>query len=224
MLVVYIGGLFVFAMTLAHLYYFSKRERELGELRETINSKSEKVLTDAHQQSKSVILQATEKANKILLDANYSHEQIMQEFDKTLKEIVSRTTKEFETTGYDFVKLYQNSLEEIKKSHIEEIKSTIESVKKTTETELEDFSTIMKKETIEAQDYIGKNITEQFEKTNKEIRDYKTEQLQKVDASIGSLIQKIAQSVLGRLISPSEHQHLVLEALEEAKKEGVFNA
>lgn len=51
---------------------------------------------------------------------------------------------------------------------------------------------------------------------------YKKTQLKKMDEKIASLVNQMSQKVLGRSLSLPEHETLIFEALEKAKKESLL--
>ncbi len=67
------------------------------------------------------------------------------------------------------------------------------------------------------------NLTkEKLIKLEKEIEEYKKEQIKKIDKEIYQILSQVAKEVLGKAIDISTHERLVIEALEKAKKEGIF--
>jgi hypothetical protein len=55
-----------------------------------------------------------------------------------------------------------------------------------------------------------------------ELDEYKKIRLQQADRTITQVIQEVSQEILNKSISLDDHQRLLIEALEKAKKEGVF--
>ena len=60
-------------------------------------------------------------------------------------------------------------------------------------------------------------------RAEKELEDYKQNQLSKIDRQITQIVVAAAREVLGRAISLSEHEDLVNKALERAKKDKFFS-
>jgi F0F1-type ATP synthase membrane subunit b/b' len=59
-------------------------------------------------------------------------------------------------------------------------------------------------------------------KAEKEAEVYRQNQIDKVSSQINSIVSSAAKDVLGRSISISEHEDLVSQALERAKKDKFF--
>ena len=59
-------------------------------------------------------------------------------------------------------------------------------------------------------------------KTERELEKYKADQLQKINSQITQIVFGAAREVLGRSISLTEHEDLVSQALERAKRDKFF--
>ena len=56
----------------------------------------------------------------------------------------------------------------------------------------------------------------------KDIEAYKESRYADAEESVKQIVQKVSQEVLNKSISLEDHQKMVIDALEKAKKEGVF--
>lgn len=68
----------------------------------------------------------------------------------------------------------------------------------------------------------SETINQKIVQTEKNIEDYKKEKLKEVDQKIYQLIGEVAKKTIGKAIDISDHEQLVMEALEKAKKEKIF--
>ena len=56
----------------------------------------------------------------------------------------------------------------------------------------------------------------------KEVAEYKASRFQRVDDAIFRIVMFVSREVLGKTLSPEDHQELIIRALEDAKREGFF--
>ena len=84
---------------------------------------------------------------------------------------------------------------------------------------MQTFRSVLEKETISSQRIIETKLQEQYATVGKEVQEYKIQQLTKVDNHVLELVHKTTILALGKSLSVENHQDLVLEALEEAKKQ-----
>lgn len=66
---------------------------------------------------------------------------------------------------------------------------------------------------------VRETLNKKVQETEKEIEDYKRERLKEIDRKIYLLLGEVAKKTIGRAIDLSDHEKLVIEALEKAKKE-----
>ena len=98
--------------------------------------------------------------------------------------------------------------------------STItKTIEKDVAQEMQTFRAVLEKETVSSQKIIETKLQEQYATVGKEVQEYKIQQMTKVDNHIIELVQKTTTLALGKSLSIENHQELVLEALEEAKKQ-----
>ncbi len=67
-----------------------------------------------------------------------------------------------------------------------------------------------------------KSINQEISKTQKNIEDYKKEKLKEIDEKIYQIIGEVAKKTIGKAIDISDHEQLVMESLEKAKKEKIL--
>ena len=57
----------------------------------------------------------------------------------------------------------------------------------------------------------------------KEVEEYKEIRIKQAEQLVNKIIQKASQEIFGRIITFNDHQNIMIESLERAKKEGVFD-
>lgn len=211
------------ATTLGYLYYFYQREREFEERQDESFEKSQQILHHAHQKANEIVTKASQKANEVLTTAQGLHEGIQADANKTLQAALQQSNELLKNETQSFLALHQEALKKLHHEYKKQIDTSVTNVKESTETELKGFLDLLRKETLEAQKFIGDKITLEFEAARAEIAAYKTKKLAEIDATIQQRVVTIAQDVLGKSIPLEKHEKLVLEALEKAKQEGVLN-
>lgn len=89
--------------------------------------------------------------------------------------------------------------------------------------EINDFKNALEAETINIEKAVGQKIAVRYDEVKKEVESYKEKQIAGVDQKINKAIVEITQKLLSKTINAREHQDLVLKALEEARKNGLFD-
>ena len=171
----------------------------------------EHLKADIAKNNMALLDETRNRAVKIIEDANLFSQDTKESFNKQLTSATS-----------DFVKLYGNALNDLKAKNIEIFQNISKNIEISTLSEIKKFKEIIEQETIDSEKMVKQKVEHEYNLTKKSIGDYKEAQIKKIDAEITAIIQRVSEIVLGKAISLTDHEQLIINALEEAKKEGVF--
>jgi ribosomal protein S17E len=153
--------------------------------------------------------------------------RVSEKFKKQLEELVEEEIKknagslknDFQRTSEEIIKNYQDQFkdggQEIQKIISEISRQAAEEVKKTSETLSEELAQKFGEIYQLAKGTLNNKVTE----AEKEIEDYKKERFKEIDRRVYQILGKVAKETIGKTIDLSDHEKLVMEALEKAKKE-----
>jgi len=211
--------IFILSLSLgAIVIYYTRTVRKL----QTLNKEKDITQKEILQKSDLILEEAREKALKIVSDANLFDDSTKKLFDQELKRIQEGQVNTLEKLSYDLLNSYQKELTDLKDNNIKIVNNISKDIESSTVSELKDFKEILKKETFESQKIVEGKIEEAYKAAQKDIEDYKIVQLKKVEGQIYEIIQNVSKIVLGKTLSLQEHEQLVMDALEKAKKEEVI--
>ena len=88
---------------------------------------------------------------------------------------------------------------------------------------LKEFQTITKNMEVDLQNQTKNYRDSMLPKLQKELEEYKAMRMQQAERTITHVIQEVAQDILNKSLSLEDHEQLLIEALEKAKKEGAFD-
>lgn len=222
LILLYISVLLIVAAVFLYFGFFSKGKQETESNQQQVYKKSKKILIDAHKKARSMLRVTAEKAARIMAQSQTLNHEIHQDFDNTLQHVANQNLGEFNHESHELLDDYHTSLEGLKNNYIEQLHQVVEDIKNSSESELKDYRQTLKKETLDAQEVVGQKINEEFAAAQKEISEYKQKKLQKIDESIQKMVSEYAKKIFRKSIPLEDHEQLILEALEEAKKKGVF--
>jgi F0F1-type ATP synthase membrane subunit b/b' len=196
-----------------HLHGSHSSKEEHTSTLDDARTKAVKIIDDANNQAIDIV-------GKVTLSANVASES----FRKDLSQASSAQMKKFEKLTSDFTVMYSQVLQDLKTKNIETFQNVSKDIELNTIEEIKNFKESIKRLTVSSQKEVKEKIDTEYEASKKEIDIYKKEELKKVDSDIYDLLEKIAKEVLGKAISLSDHEALIEDALEKAKKEGVFKS
>jgi hypothetical protein len=104
----------------------------------------------------------------------------------------------------------------------------LEDIKKQTERNLEEISVAAKAASLEEVRGISKKVQQKVDTEHslvaKELEVYKAEKMKHMDQEAAAVIKNMSEKVLGEAIDTKQHEALIMQALEQAKKESIFGS
>jgi hypothetical protein len=229
-------------------WYFLKisaKERELDkkagkidtnyhEVVDNALTKERKILEDAtmeyHQivekalaEERVTLEKATTEADHIISSAEQINNATKDVIDKALKDLAIAIQKEAKDTAHTFMQSYQNSLKEISDQTLNDLKGVSKNLEGDLQKQLNDFQYVAKELETDLQKQLKDFHTSLLPNLEKELEAYKQVRMQQTEQLITKVIQKVSQEILNKSFSIDDHQKLLIDSLEKAKKEGVFN-
>ncbi len=199
--------------------------------------KAEAILVEAREKSRSIRATAQEVAEKESAQRALEDETFRKEQEKRLEAITDHAAQLLTKQSEAVTKL-SASLEESLRSEasVAQKKATDagSALSETLAREANAFSEMVAalRPKLEAtyadltknmQDTVTSELTKDVVEARKAVAAYRTKRLLALQEEIVSLVEEAARLALGKTLSLDEHRDIVLAALEEARKEGVFS-
>lgn len=217
--------IFILSVTLAAVVFYlthALKKQHFDNLTNEDSKKNTDLLDETRQKAVGIIDEANSKALDIINKANLSADITSENFTQEVARIASLQIKDFEKATSDFTKMYNRILQELKSKNIEVFQNVSKDIEVNTMEEIKNFRDSVENLTVSSQKQVKKKIDDDYREVEREIENYKQEQLKKVDDKIYEILERVSKLALGRAISLSEHENLITKALERAKKEGAF--
>jgi hypothetical protein len=203
-----------------------KRSRQAEEansnLRSELTQQPLELLAQAHEKALTIIGKANKEANDILAGTTTFEEEAKGSLKESLAAAERLQEEAFQKASQELQGAYQASLAEAKNESIKVLGSITKDIEEDAIAEFKDFTSALEKETIHAEKIAKEKIDEKYLELEKEVEAYKLERYKKMDEEIYKILYKVSELVLSQSIPIDQHKQLVLESLEEAKKEQVF--
>jgi hypothetical protein len=181
------------------------REKELEKKEKKTDTEYHQVVDDALNKERKILEDATSEANQIISETEFVSQASKESIDAALTQMKKDIQNETSTAAHQFRASYQHEL------------------KKLTDQSLNDFQSISK----EMQESLHKQVADfhnnMLPSLEKELDVYKQERIKQTEQMIKGIIQKVSQQVLNKAISTDDHQKLLIESLNKAKREGMFD-
>jgi F0F1-type ATP synthase membrane subunit b/b' len=190
-------SIFVLAMTLAIVikaYYDLLREFK----KQSVNK--EAIESEARKRAEEIVSMAQDQALRLMEKAKLETGEKETALARELHKLTEGQVGE-----------YKLSLQNISKDIQEE-----------TLREFGKFKETLAAETIKTQESIQKRIEVEYEKMLRELSEARDKRYKDLEVEVVAAVREISKKVFGRAMSAEDHEQLIIQALEEAKKNHVF--
>jgi hypothetical protein len=208
---------------------FTKNAQSLHEtekinlhLQNQLSEKPIKLLEQAHEQSQEIINQANRKASEILASSETYEDNSNQAIKEKLAQLEKQQETVFAKASDDMKLAYQNMITQIQEQDVNTLKNMTKDIESDVLADFKEFRDVLEKETINSEKVVKEKIDEEYLVLEKDLEEYKKQKYQKIDDDIYKILYRVSEMVLNEGIQYDKHKELVLDALETAKKEQVF--
>ena len=170
-----------------------------------------------------IIAAARAKAEELVGSVHLSTDQIRSSFEERLAKLSESQQQAFTQDTAGFLEVYKKDLAGVQEEQLRTMRMVLKSMEEAALTELRNFKTLVANETSAAQKVVEKKIEDDYIKLKGELETYRRAQMGQIDEKIYQLVAAVSKRVLGKAISLQEHQTLVMEALEDAKQQGLLH-
>lgn len=205
LLVTLASNILILVFIAYYLIILHNKEKLLVKKENDIDSSYHHVVDEALNQERTILTDATSEADKIIAGAQYLSNSSKQDVGNAIKTLVAEIQKEGQIIAQAFSQEYSSSL------------------KKLSGESLNDFQTIMSLLQTDLKKQIQDFHSTLLPQVEKELEIYKQTRMQEIDKTTAEIIQKASQEIFNKSISLTDHQNMIVQSLEKAKKEGVFD-
>lgn len=205
LLALMIPHLILFSVFGYYLVRLHKKERELDLKEGKIDANYHQVVDNALTKERKILEDAIAEASEIIAGAQYVNKESKEVITEALRKMTIDIQKEAADTAHNFTSNYQVSLRQLALQSLADFQDVVKILRDDLKKEI-----VMFHETL-------------LPKMEHELEEYKKTRLQQTDKMVVHIIQTVSQELLSKTISLEDHQKLVTEALDKAKKEGAFD-
>lgn len=183
--------------------------------------------TEVHSLTASLKNVTQETENAIKTDIKGQYDLVTDELGnlasnlKVVTQQAQDTIKEKLVGEYDIVKnevaLLAENLKKITSETEVDLKQNIGTEYEEAKTVIHDFAEHLRQAAINTEENLKKDITQEFETVKKYLDDYKVQRMQAVDGAIRGVLEEVSRDVLGKTLNTSDHESLILKALDQIK-------
>lgn len=181
-----------------------RRDRQLRERQGRLDDQADDVIRQVLQKSLA-------KARENLTEADYFKKEMIASLEEELKQAIADCVKQFDIDTVKFKKEYQ-----------EVVTDSVNLLKNKTQTEIKELEQALEQQTVKTEEQIRTQTQADFAKVKVEIENYKQRRISEIEAQISAIVENIVKQATGKLISTADHQQILKDALDQAKKENLI--
>ncbi len=186
-------------------------QQENVQLKTSLANSQSSALSESVIKAQKIIDEAVVKASEVVSKSQYVVGNTQDLINRKVSDIQKEELKQFQSalnlTRDESIKILSNITKDI---------NSILSIS------IKNFQESLISEVNKSQEEMKASLGEAYKKAHEEIELYKKTRLDEIEKSGVQIIKSFIQKVLTRKIDIREHEELVMKALEEAKKEGMF--
>lgn len=237
---VFVFVLFLLLIVMLFKSYRTHAMEEEEVVKSKAFNKAQALLDEAQKKSLEIISDSTQKSKEIINNVEYltddAKNSLQGEFDKVsndqfskmksltdeLLETYTAVINEEKDKGVEVLKNVSKSIEGEALKELGDFKQVSENIERQAEGELENFRKALQDETVKSEQMVQERVNQEFEDMKSRIKGYEDAKMKKIDESINGVLAEVAREVFGTSLDLSTSEELVMNALDRAKKEGMF--
>lgn len=189
-----------------YLFKLNEKEKVFEKKEEKVDTEYHHVVDEALAKERKILEDAASQAGEIISQAKTINSSSQQQINQALEKIIADSQSQTLSLSQQAMNQYAQYLKQI------------------ANTSLTNFSSLTK-ELENAMKQNTKTIQESMlPSLQKELEAYKEMRLKETEQTVQRIVQKASQEILNKSISLEDHQNLVIQSLEKAKREGVFDS
>lgn len=221
------ASLFILVFVGFYLFSLNRKEKTLHKREVQIDTEYHQIVDNALAKERKILEDAALEAQKIIADAHHTSQTTSAAVDQALQKMLT----DIQTMSHSSTGIVDQSLKKAVADAQQQADATTngmmntytKSLQELTTTSLTDFQHIIKGLETDLQKQIAAFHTSLLPNLEKELEEYKKARMKETEQTIARVVQKASQEILNKSISLEDHQTLLIQSLEKAKKEGIFD-
>lgn len=200
-----------------------KSEEVSDELKNDAKDIQNKIFLKAQEDYAAIISAADTKAEEIVRNAMSASNSSEEALEKATDDLLKSQYKTLNDKAKDIEGNYENELKEVNNNNIKVFTSVTKDILDYTNKQVEEYKKTLEALTIESRKQAENKANTEYQKIEVELEAYKKEMLDRIDNRIVSLLLAVAKITIGKSLSLADQENLIIDALNQAKKDGALN-
>jgi len=215
------ANLLVLILNVVFWLLVSRGDIQVRKKSKQINHEYNLIVSNANQQATEIIDQANQKATKLLEKTEFHLEDMQQQVRKSFQQAVDNQQQSLEKKLADLANQIPDLTNNLQDNFSHQVNDFNQKMNQQLQKQIDKFLEKLNLQTIATAQDTQKQLQTSLRQSLAEVDKYRQEQLTKVEQNIANIIKNVSGDVLHQTLSIEDHQRLITEALERAKKEKI---
>jgi len=198
-------------------------DEENKAFKQALQSQADILMEDAAKRSMHIVDEANQKAVEIVSAAESFNAAAKADLRSSLQAVTRAEREELTQVSRELEKQYADALKQAQEDSSQIMKNITKDIEKQAVAELAEFTAGLRQELAASQRTMQEQLAVQHQNIQKDVESYKKTQMENAQKQIFQLVRFLTEAALGKGLTVEQHQDLVLQALEEAKAQGVIS-
>lgn len=176
----------------------------------------------AYKQAREALQDAQTKAEELVTSATLFTDNFQKSLEIKVSDLFTSYKIELDKLSRDVLDSYKKSLDEEKITTLASYNSVSEDIKKKALDEIREISKDTRQSMLDAQGILRNEVEGDLKDLRTRLKAYEELRMRKIDERVFDILTMVSKEALGRMMTISDHQDLVLKTLEDAKAQNLF--
>ncbi len=150
-------------------------------------------------------------------------EFLQTKFKESLEEVISKNSLMIESTSNNLIKYYQDTVTTLTLNYNQNSDKLMQVLNEELRKKIADLANLNLKELEESKNVVSTEVKKEIAIMQTQVDKYTKEKYKEIDEKVYEIVSETAKNTVGKVINIVDHQQLVMNALEQAKKDKFFS-
>lgn len=150
-------------------------------------------------------------------------EFLQNKFKESIEQIISNNSSTIANTSNSLIKYYQDTITTLTLNYNQNSEKMMQILNEELRKKVAELSSQNLKELEESKNIVNTEIKKEIAIMQSQVDKYTKEKYKQIDEKVYEIISETAKNTVGKVINIVDHQQLVMNALDQAKKDKFFS-
>jgi hypothetical protein len=186
-----------------------------------LKAEQQRFKTEAQTKAEAIFTKAEKEAESLLNDARVKAQTLVAEAEGFSKEGSKRLQESLDWLLQSQTRTYTEQLEATRQETEKRLLKIADEINSQALTEIKVFANNLAQQTKASQEETQAVVKQAYSTLQEEVERYRQQRFAQVDEVVRSMVMKVTSEVMGKSLTSSDHEVLIIKALEEAKKKNM---